>query len=27
MRKNTLRGKLFVATFGKNVNNRLAVFA
>ena len=27
MRKHTLRGKLFAATFGKNVNNRLAVFA
>jgi len=27
MRKHTLRGRLFAATFGKNVNNRLAVFA
>ena len=27
MRKHTLRGKLFATTFGKNVNNRLAVFA
>ena len=31
MRKHTVRGKLFAATFGKNVNNRLdnrlAVFA
>ncbi len=27
MRKHTLRGKLFAATLGKNVNNRLAVFA
>ena len=27
MRKHTLRGKLFAATFGKNVNNRLALFA
>ncbi|MBR1830172.1 MAG: class I SAM-dependent methyltransferase [Atopobiaceae bacterium] len=26
MRKYTLRGKLFAATFGKNVNNRIAVF-
>ena len=27
MRKHTLRGKLFAATFGKKVNNRLALFA
>ena len=27
MRKHTLRGKLFAATFGKDVNNRLALFA
>lgn len=27
MRKHTLRGKLFAATIGKNVNNRFAVFA
>ena len=27
MRKHTVRGKLFAATLGKNVNNRLAVFA
>ncbi|MBP3884602.1 MAG: methyltransferase domain-containing protein [Olsenella sp.] len=27
MGKHTLRGKLFAATLGKNVNNRLAVFA
>lgn len=27
MRKHTLRGKLFAATVGKNVNNRLAIFA
>ncbi len=26
MRKHTLRGKLFAATLGKNVNNRIAVF-
>lgn len=26
MRKHTLRGKLFAATIGKNLNNRLAVF-
>ena len=27
MRKHTLRGKLFAATLGKNVNNRLAIFS
>ena len=27
MRKHTLRGRLFAATVGKNVNNRIAVFA
>ncbi|MBQ9041397.1 MAG: methyltransferase domain-containing protein [Eggerthellaceae bacterium] len=27
MRKHTLRGRLFAATVGKNVNNRLAIFA
>ena len=27
IRKHTLRGRLFAATFGRNVNNRLAVFA
>ena len=27
MRKHTVRGKLFASTLGKNVNNRLAVFA
>ena len=27
MRRHTLRGKLFAATFGKNINNRLAIFA
>ena len=27
MRKHTLRGKLFAATVGKNLNNRIAVFA
>ena len=26
MRKHTLRGRLFAATVGKKVNNRLAVF-
>ena len=27
MRKHTMRGKLFAATVGKSVNNRLALFA
>ena len=27
MRKHTLRGKLFAATIGRNLNNRLALFA
>ncbi len=27
MRKHTLRGRLFAATLGKNVNNRIAVFS
>ena len=27
MRKHTIRGKLFAATVGKNLNNRLALFA
>ena len=26
MKKYTIRGKLFAATIGKNINNRLAVF-